>query len=272
MDKKKIIVVPFVSAFVGALINACAKGNFARNNMTLHGGTYGIADALRDTMSCWKNEWNVVTGNKFLLVLYVVIFAVCLLCKTQIFAKGISTGKLLLLLPATFAIQYFTAFPVVLGYHGGLRYARTVYTYELLVKLTILFVVICFAQWLREHVKIKKWIPAGIALVLSVFIIGKYDVISYIPRGLSYNAAKELKNGTLQEMGEFRAKVMETFEQCEKGTDVYILFPDVPSSAVMYGMGLTDDIHSNCNKAAAGYFGFNSLAVDYSDEGKFPEF
>lgn len=270
IPKKKVMVVPFGVSFAGALINACAKGNFVRSNITMGELHYGITDALKDTFLCWENEWNTIFENKLLIVLFFVVFIVCLVCKTEIFKKGISTGKMLLLIPASFAIQYFTAFPVVLGYHGSaLIYGRTTYTYELLTKLMILFVIISFAQWLREHIKLTIFVPVGAAALIIMFVIANNNIFNDVSDGFSYNAAKELKDGTIQELYEFRLEVLTLMEQSEKNTDVYLKVPNVPSSVVMYGMGITSDPQGTCNKAAAGYFELNSLAVEYSDEYEF---
>lgn len=271
IPKKKIITLPFVSAFVGALINAAAPGNFARREATTSGAEYGIADALRDTMICWKNEWNGIFDNKFFIVLLVIAFLVCWVCGTKILDKGISTWKMLLLFPAVFVMQYFTAFPVILGYQSSsLGMYRTVYPYEMLSKLLFLFLTVMFAQWLREHVRLPIWLPCAAALVLSVLIVSRVNVLDNVKLGYSYNVAKELQEGKVQEVGRFREKVLNLLEQCEKGTDVYLRVPGVPASSVTYGMGLTTDQHSLCNSHAAAYFEFNSLAVEYSDEYKFP--
>ncbi len=269
IPKKKIVMLPFGASFVGALLNACAPGNFARSDAT-GGVDYGLTDAFKDTLACWRREWKVIFDNKFFVMLLVVAFIICLLCKTQIFSKGISTIKMLLLLPATFLIQYFTAFPVVFGYHSSeLQYSRTFYTYELLAKLMLLFFVICFAQWWREHIKLSVLVPSGVALVMLVMIIANHNIVEPVKQGFSYNVAKELHEGRIQELCTFRWKVLSCLERCEKGTDVYLKVPGVPGSKVMYGMGLTAE-PSVCNSHAATYYGFNSLIVEYSDEYEFP--
>lgn len=270
--QKKFLAIPFGVSFVGALINACAKGNFARSHSTMGGLDYGITDALKDTFICWKHEWSSIFENKFLLVLFALIFAACIACKIQIFRKGISTIQMLLIIPAIFLIQYFTAFPVIFGYHGNdLIYSRTTYTYELVVKLMLLFGLICFAQWLREHTKLPQFIPVAASLLLAVYISITNNIGKDIQGGLSYQAAKELCNGKIQELYEFRVHTLALIEESEKGTDVYLKVPGVPPSSIMYGMGLTTDAHSNCNSSAARYYGFNSLRIEYSDEYTFPE-
>lgn len=271
IPKKKIMVLPFTASFVGALINACSPGNFVRSAATSNGLTYSVFDALKDTLICWKTEWNDIFSNKFFAVLLVAAFIACLLCKTQVFSRGISTGKMLLLIPASFFIQFFTAFPVVLGYHSSkLTYGRTIYTYELLTKLMLLFLVISFAQWLREHLKLSVFIPAGIALVIGVFLIANNHIVDHVKQGFSYNVAKELHEGTIQELYEFRVKILTLLSQCEKNTDVCLKVPGVPASNVMYGMGITTDPYCICNSHAAAYFEFKSLLIEYSDEYEFP--
>ena len=273
IPNKKTIAVPFAASFLGALINACAKGNFVRNNTTMGDLNYGVLDAIKDTFICWRNEWNAIFCNKFLIVLFVLIFIGCLICKTHIFKNGISTGRMLLLALSTFLIQYFTAFPVILGYHGSdLVRMRTTYTYELLAKLMFLFLIICFAQWLREHLKQTLLIPICIALAVVIFVISSNNVFVNISNGFSYQAAKELRSGTIQELYEFRLSVLTHLDQSEKNTDVHLKVPSVPSSNIMYGMGITTDPNCTCNRLAARYYGFNSLIIEYSDEYEFTDF
>lgn len=271
ISPKKIIATPFISSFIGALINACARGNFTRSNLTMGGINYSILNAIKDTFSCWRYEWNSIFDSKFLIVLFSLIFIACLICKTQIFQKGISTEKMLLLIPAIFLIQYFTAFPVILGYHSSaLIYSRTTYTYELLTKLTLLFGLICFAQWLREHTK-HILVPIATALIVIILVIPSNNILKDISNGFSYQAAKELHNGSIQELYEFRLNVLSLLEYGEEGTDVYLKVPMVPHSNIMYGMGITTDPNCNCNHSAARYYGFNSLIIEYSDKYTFSD-
>ena len=268
--EKKIIAYPFAGAFLGALINACAPGYHGRIEWAYGEAEYGILDALKDTVVCWKHEWNIVIGTKFLIILLLISFIICIVCKVTIYEQGISTGKMLFLIPAMVAIQYFSAFPVVLGYRSSdLCFSRTTYTYELLVKFTLFFIVISFAQWFREHVKVSVFVPSGVALVLIAVIIFKYNITDEIKQGYSYNVAKELKEGTIQEVYEFREKVLELVANSEKGTDVYLRVPAVPGTGIMYGMGLTEEPCS-CNEHVAIYFGFESVAVEYSEAFEFP--
>lgn len=268
---RKLVMLPFLASFIGALINACAPGNFARSDATGGGLDYGVTSALKDTLTCMRTEWKTITDNPFFILILVLAFLACLLCKMQIFQKGISTLRLLLLLPATFLIQYLTAFPVVFGYHGSdLIYSRTVYTYEFLVKLMLLFLTVAFAQWWNEHVKLSALIPGGIALALIVFLAVTNPLTENIKQGFSYNTGKEWQEGTLKEICQFRKDVLALIEAQEKGSDAVLTVPGVPESVVTYGMGLTTDTNSVCNSHAASYFGLSSLSVDYSDEYTFP--
>lgn len=272
IPKKKYLLAPFLSSFSGALINACAKGNFTRSDATSNGLHYSIPDALRDTFSCWRYEWKQIFDYKLLIVLLIAAFIMCFVCKIKIFPDGISTRNLLLIIPAVFCIQYFTAFPVVYGYHGSaLIYSRTTYTYELLVKLTLLFSTICFAQWLQEHEKVSARIPICISLIIGIVIGFRYNMYPYISNGLSYQAATELRQGDIAQLYEFRVKTLTLLDQAEPGTDVSLKLPSVPGSRVMYGMGLTSDPNCNCNHSAANYYDFTSLIIEYSDNGSFTD-
>lgn len=273
IKQRKMMIVPFAASFAGALVNACAIGNFVRSDLTNGESSYGLTDALCDTLLCWKREGGVVFQNKFFVLLLVIAFVVSLVLEFQIFTSKISTGKMLVLVPAIFAIQYFTAFPVVLGYQKAeLIYSRTIYTYELLVKLTSLFFIIVFAQWIRERAKNVLPVVCGGAIALGLFLILTNDISACVSDGYSYKVLLELRDGNIQEVCEFRENVLECLQRQEQGTNVYMQFPNVPSSKVMYGMGITEHTESNCNVAAASYFGFDSLSVVYSDEYEFPEF
>lgn len=273
IPQRKMLVIPFVVSLTGALINACAPGNFARSDATSGEIAYTVADALRDTLVCWRRENHVIFSNHLFVILLLIIFIVCICAKIRVFSEKLSTVKLILLLPAVFLIQCATIFPVVFGYHGSeLIYSRTTYTYYLVSKLMILFLIVFFAQWLMEHFTYSaKRISVIVLMAIAFFVVIRNDVPSDVRQGFSYNVTRELKNGTIQEMGKFRERILALIEQSERGTDVYLKVPNVPSSEVMYGMGLGGDPNWGCNSHAATYFELNSLSIDYSDEYEFSE-
>jgi voltage-gated potassium channel Kch len=173
VKKQKILIWPFIISFAGALINVLAPGNFVRANNASNAGHVTLADAIRDTFTCYHDETAAIFGSALFVVVLAAVFIICILCRTKIFRNGISNARILLLVPAVFLIQYFTMFPVVFGYHStSLISLRTTGTYEIVARFMYLFYTVCLAQWCSEHLKTKVTaaVPMVTAAVIAIIV------------------------------------------------------------------------------------------------------
>lgn len=261
LKKNKRIIIPFISAVTGAIINTVAPGNFPRAQAARIEGHSGIADALKDTFVCFGNEHKSLWGSPVFLLILLMTFVVAFLAGGCL-KRQISLRQLLILVGATLITQLLVIFPVLLGYHTDTLYTpRTQASYEIVAKLMYIFLIAAFALWLR-NVEIKtKILPIGAAIIIAVglFLIsgnktGDYD--SYF-----MEVARDFKSGALLENYKNRTYVLSILEQAEPGSDLVIYMKhNVPVESAL-GMGITDNPEDHISRSAAGRFGLNSVAI-----------
>jgi voltage-gated potassium channel Kch len=269
VKKQKILIWPFIISFAGALINVLAPGNFVRAKDASKAGHITLADAIRDTFTCYHDETAAIFGSVFFVAVLAVVFIVCILCRTKIFRNGISNARILLLVPAVFLIQYFTMFPVVFGYHStSLISLRTTGTYEIVARFMYLFYTFCLAQWCSEHLKTKVTaaVPMVTAAVIAIIVFAASGSKGQdFTNGFTGEILSDYCSGSMKTAYETRVFVMTSLWNAEDGTDVVMTVPLRMDFKSMYGMGLTDDTNSMCNKSAAGLFHLNSVSINYVD-------
>ena len=266
---QKVLILPFLASFSGALINVLAPGNFARANEVSSEGHATVVDAIRDTFQCYHDETVIIFGSVLFVIVLAAVFIFCMVYRTKVFSNGVSTAKILLLIPAVFLIQFFTMFPVTFGYHlPSLKSMRTTATYEIIARFMYLFYVVCLAQWCREHIRAKALKTALIAVAAGAAVITfavSSNKLQDITSGYSCAILSDYRSGTMKSVFESRVFVMNSLKEAADGTDVVLCVPSPPGFKSMYGMGLTDDVNSMCNKSAAGLFHLKSVSITYTD-------
>jgi hypothetical protein len=263
---KRILLWPFAVSLLGALINVLAPGNYVRAREASSEGHITLADAIRDTFTCYHDETAFIFGSVLFVAVLAVVFTACMICKTTVFRNGISNTMILLLIPAVFMVQYLTMFPVTFGYHAAsLIHMRTTGTYEITARFMYLFYVICLAQWCRAHIRVKAVpIAAAAVTVIAAFIISG-NIEQDFTNGFSCEIMSDYCSGRMKNVFESRKSVMNDLEAADDGTDAVLNVSLRMDFKSMYGMGLTDDINSMCNRSAAGLFHLKSVSITYTD-------
>lgn len=262
--EKKLIVVPFLAAFAGALWNVCAPGNFVRNDYTLNEQSYGVGEALRDTLFCWmEHATNLLNKPLFILIL-MIVFIVTAGWGGKIILKGINHIKLFLVIAGMLVIQYLTAFPVVLGYHGNLYNMRTSSTFDVIIKLTLIFMIMALAQWSVEHIGAVYKILMVLVVVAAVFsAVNINEMKECVKEGYTYNIMRELYGGTIRDVYKVREATLSQLDSAAEGEDVIVYANPIPLNKTMYGMGLLENSEEFVNSSAAGMFKLKSVTVLY---------
>lgn len=268
-------IVPFVSAFAGALINVCAPGTIQRSRATMEeNAVYGVLDAIRDTIGYQKDELREIWRDPLFIALTLIVFVVCLCFEVRVARAGrFRTPIGVLLITGGVAVSHFLCiFPVVLGYHGeGLVNCRTKYVAYLEIRFSILFAVIYLAQYILQVSRERQdrrlsicaaGIVCGFLVCLEGFVL-LHDRPDELLSGYSFELIRDISNGTVQEIFGLRKEVLEALEAAEEGTDVYLQMPELPSSRVTYSQGITGDTNSQVNVSIARILRLNSVAVEY---------
>ena len=259
------IIAPFIFAFVGALWNTCAPGNYIRVREIENVEQYSVWNAIIDTWLQVKNYATKIFCNPLFLLILAMVFVITYIVKAKVISGGINRIKLLIVVVGVFAIQYLAAFPVILGYFGrGLSNMRTSATYELIAKITFIFLAMCMGQWSSENFSsFKKFLPVVVVGMLILALLNMKEIKICVNDGYAYTLSKELLDGTIRDVYKVREFTLTQLDNALEETDMVVWANSVPSNKTMYGMGLTEDPNSFVNSAAAGLYRLNSVSVIY---------
>lgn len=266
IENRKIII-PFISAFAGALFNVIAPGNYPKTYEHMAEGHSTVFDAFKDTVICYRNEAGKIFGSPIFLMVLACVLTGCVLFKVKIVSRPMTGGLLALTLVGSILVQYFTAFPVCFGYHSdSLIVMRTTAAYELIAKMMYIFMVVCLAQWIMEkEFKAEKVVVICAIAAALLFCIFSGKTKEDIKNGFSFMSARDFVSGSMQEAYKTRSYVLMSLELAQEGSDAYIVAPLLGHPESTYGMGLTEDPSAFVNQSAAGLYHLNSVTVVYTE-------
>lgn len=261
-----IIVIPFVlsSGYTYLCEDDFSFEGGARDGTEQYGQIKGAFMTAHRYYMTWQGTYFSNFIWHFVRPYLAVIFIITILCDGKVFSKSINHLQMFLVLLGILITQYLTAFPAVLAYQGSLHNARTSATFELIIKITFIFGVICLAQWCKEHVKLfSKLLPILIACTVIFGAVNYNNLITDTKGGYSYTLSKELYHGTIRDVYKVREATLSQIDSAPDGADVVVFANSIPSNKTMYGMGLLDDPNSFVNASAAGLYKVNSVTVIY---------
>lgn len=271
--KRKYLAIPFISGFIGALINAFAPGNFVRSNESVTPGHETVFDGIRDTFSCLFKAYPQAYDLVFLLVILALLL-LCLIYKVRIFDGGISNSVMAIVVGGVFLLQYFETFPGAFGGHSAELTKHLLIEHLIITRLSTIFVVVCLAQWIREHFVEKKgasnkvsaflsdhkylWAMFAVAVALVLILPASRNIF----RG-SFTAmtCRDLKSGNFVKAYRVREYQLATFELAEDGSDCIIYNVWDTSNESLPGLGITEDCEWFVNRSAANMFGLKTTTV-----------
>ena len=264
--ERAVCAIPFFGALAGSVVNAIAPGNFVRGDAMIVEGHSTVFDALRDMMTCYRNEFGTTLANPCFLLLMALVFSSCLYDHVCVRERGMSLKWLAVIALSVLVIQHLTIFPVVYGYHSeSLISLRTTGSYRLMARLLALFVMVCFAQCVGERIhteKTRRIIVAASAACFLVYACFSGQLVANIKDGHAARIMRDFKSHRMVEAYASRSYVINALEAAPEGTDFVITVPMVSSTESMYGMGFTET-EWFVNRSAAGLFRLNSVTVLY---------
>ena len=263
VKERKILVIPFVSGFIGALINAVAPGNFVRSGDSAVPGHETLLDGFRDTFSCLFKAYPKAIDLVFILCALFVL-AICILYKVEVLDGGISGIRMIIVVAGVFLLQYFEVFTAAYGGHVAELSKHLAIEHYIMTRLTVLFVVMCLAQFIREHFKAVENLEVALKTVCAVAVV----LVLVLPASRaiikdSFTARtfRDFKSGTMTRIYTIRQYELATFELAEDGSDCIIYQPWDISSESMTHMGISADSEWIVNRSAASLFGLNTTTV-----------
>ncbi len=263
LAKRKHLIIPFIASFAGALINAVAPGNFIRANDSAIPGHETLLDGVRDTFSCVFGSFFKAVDIVFVLTA-IILMALCILYKVEVIKDGISGPRMLIILIGVLVIHVLEAFPAAYGGKTGTLEGHLLIEHIIAVRFTMIYVVVCFAQWLREHfseLERKNEILKMICAVAAILIILLPVSRNILKDSFTARTYRDFKSGAMVRVYRVREYVLSTFQMAEDGTDCIVYVPWDTSSETLPGMGIGSDSEWFENKSAANLFGLHTTTV-----------
>ncbi len=188
-------MLPFLSAFASALINALAPGNFVR----YANGGGGKPEYLT---SIWNN-FGVVNQNlledityTYLLVALVIITVFVLFAKRELSKEHYRIHPLIVAI-GSYGLSYIVMFPTTLGYrmvaHGYIQ-ERTIFTFTWATAIGLVVTWTYLMHWLKaRYLKKLTWNKASVVISLVLVIISTVANITYIPVARNHESKPTLQ-------------------------------------------------------------------------------
>lgn len=267
LKTRRRLLIPFFSAFAGAVINTVAPGNYVRAEISDAGIPW--REGLSNTVVYYTGEMKGVLGTRAFLILLAITLVVSVMLRLKVCQGGMPSGKLAVTLIGSMLVQFFTAFPVILANHTDTLGAyRHIAVNRMVYKLMCLFFILCAAQWAGERfgtkINRRMLVALSVLLLLGGALAG--SVRGEVESSFSYCSYLDLQDGSLRDAYATREYILSVLALLPEGTDAQITAPVRAYPRTAYGMGLLDDTEWIVNRSAAGLFGLNSVSVTYQYE------
>ncbi|AOZ95560.1 hypothetical protein [Butyrivibrio hungatei] len=277
VKEKKKLLIPFVFAMIGALVNVAAPGNYQRASADLKEGHTTVFDAFRDAFVFYLSEMKKVFDPIFIAVILAVLL-IGVLYKVRVRENGISNRLMGIIFGGVVLIQYFTVFPAAYGYHTNELSTHVTGMYDIIARFTFIFLGLCISQWLGETVvdKLTGKVSIGgkvdadhvvkyalgaltaLALLLALVLPSAHAIVK---DSFTARTFRDFKNGRFADVYRIREYELTTFELAEEGTDCIIYIPWDVECESLPGLGIGSDSEWFTNVSAAHLFNLHTTTV-----------
>lgn len=264
MKEYKRLWIPFGISVIFTLINVLSPGQYGRANNSITEGHATVADAIKDTITCFIEENKMMVKSALFVSILIVLFLISLFWCKLITDKNISVLWMVLSWIASFVVQIVLMFPIALGNHTSvLDSARLEQSVCLVISLMYMFSSImtglCIGTYELKYKKIL--IPIGIVLMITLFVFPKTDT-SDIMNGYVSKVIRDCRSGNMNKNYTVRSHILNTLNMAEEDSDVILFVPYYPCEST-YGMGITENPDSEVNNSVRNWTRTHSLTVYY---------
>lgn len=256
--KEKILSgVPFISAFIGALINAFAPGNFARH-AKMEEGIHIYKALINVAKVIILQIKGIIIENLFIyIMIFCFLLGILFASKSDMKKRKYHPTILLLILLFGLAISIF---PFCLGCATIDMALRNTYICELYIGCGSIICALEFGGWVAAE---KKCFINSEKLLLVFICIGLVFVrggdVWKLIQGTSGRTFYELCRGDIQNCSTQWLKVLDEVRD-SKEDDVIIQIEEIPSTILMEP-GITEDKEYWVNYSVAQYYHKNTVMI-----------
>ncbi len=257
------IIICFIVALIGSLINCLAPGNFVRHGIMTE--KFPIADSFRYSFAnTVKSFWEYV-GNGTIILL----FCICLLLFNNLKDTNIKFVNPFVMIGLLFVGSIIIDFPVYLGYASNTIPLRCIFVRKVSMTIFIIISALNLTGWLSKKVdEVFLYKKEFVAIISGLVLIAFTNIISED----CWNVIKPFKiwndlfyKESLQSYESANKYIIETLKNNE-GNDVILNVPSYDTLGYLKSIGLTDDSENWVNTAVSYYFNNKSIIFTVGSE------
>lgn len=250
------MAVPFGAAFLGAVVNTLAPGNYVRHDLITAEGLQ-IGDALINTVYIMYGRlYSLLHGT---LLPCLTVFLALVFLRTKQKYEELQLNPVWIWI-GIFCGAYISVFPVMLGYNAATTISRAMFILDLMLVIGVFFATMHTVIWMKRWSRVLSSMK-GIGITLTIILIGLF----VNGRNLDFRSMiipkmiEEQRNGVMRECRDLHMEIIQTIKE-SKEDDVIIEVKRL-NSAILKGSGLSDNKEHWINMGIASFYDKNSIIV-----------
>lgn len=253
----KYALIPFLSTFAGALVNAVAPGNYVRKAMSYE--SISVLTAVKYTLIAVWQELCYLFSQTYVPVIFLVIAIVAV-----IFIHPVKRGMWnpVVVSAAMAASWIISTFPFCYGYASSHLEERNAATLDWFMVIGIFLFIISIANWCKlKSVTITQG-TIYVTVLLVIMNLGYMQNLVPITDMPSIRCWKEILSGEAAEYHNEWITVFETIEASNEAVvEVWISEEAADRDKVIKHPGMSGNFDNWVNKGVAGFYGKENVRV-----------
>lgn len=263
LKQKKIPIICFSSALIGALLNAIAPGNYARHELATE--SYDILSSLVDAVKAVYERMNYMLSETPYILICVFLFLLCIhfIRYEELSFEFKFPGLVAFICLAGGVVVNF---PVFLGYSTGYFPDRCVFVEDCWLYLSTIVIIGYFAGWCKKTgflPKVSKELLVAVVISACCWL-SNFGILNYVYECPFTAYVKELSSGNAREFATFWTGVLSEIENSEEDV-VCVKRVKFPDSAVYLSPEIKEDPNHWVNAAVAAYFDKEAVYIEVEE-------
>ena len=263
--KNNYIIIPFLCALIGAIINVIAPGNYDRLAITSNNHSFFVSlkATVIDTLKMLEY---IVLHTPFMAIAVILLIFIL---RYGVFKNNIVSGYHVAvgaIIPIVGTI--IVNLPVYYGYANNYFPPRCVFVQDMTFFILVFFWLLHFAGWLQNRIQVKSVSLEALFIAVTsclLFVVAICDGLTGDNVLPTRYMTGSLLSGRLNQAVEFQEGILEEIEDTDE--EIVILHRDTSIQDKYFAIvGLQPQSDSWINKSVSEYYGKKSIYIDYADD------
>ena len=269
-QRRKAIVYgfPFVASFLGALVNACAPGNYVR--AAAYSTKLNAVNAIGYSFATLIERIFFLSTNSFFIIAALSLFVVTFNRIKYDFGSNIKYQHPLLLIAGCLLFGVMVNFPYVFGSRAtSIKEfsGRTYFAIDITIYILSILWILYFGGWLKKK-GIRLNFDRSHVLIISMYVIAFFAIVAIEPmdeqRLTTSYMIEAIASGGAKRYVDYQEELLCTIEGADDVVEIWYDLDKAPwRDPFIRGLGLNQDEEGNdwVNGVYAEWFGKNSIIV-----------